>query len=269
MKENYNIDCKEKGKIMLKLIMNADDYGYTEGVNYGIIEAYQRGIVRSTTLMANMPGFTQAVALAKENPGLGVGVHLTLTTGAPILHSHKTIVSEQGDFIKIKKALADGLPIDLSEVKNELFAQVEKVYASGIKPTHLDSHHHSHGEAAILPIVAEIANYYHLPIRYVEPNHKNIVHINARGIDAFSVDFFDKTATYEQLIHIIQNAITQGHQSLEIMCHPAFLDHSILTNSSYNIPRTEELFLLTTPGLEDHLRSMGVELANFKTVHAS
>lgn len=59
---------------MGKLIINADDFGYGKGVNMGIIEAYQNGVLTSTTLMAGMPGFDQAVKLAKDNPGLGVGV---------------------------------------------------------------------------------------------------------------------------------------------------------------------------------------------------
>ncbi len=58
---------------MGKVIFNSDDFGYSYGVNYGILDAYQRGILTSTTLMANMPGFEHAVKLKKEVPGLGVG----------------------------------------------------------------------------------------------------------------------------------------------------------------------------------------------------
>ena len=84
----------------MRLIINADDFGYSKGVNYGIIDAYKNGIVRSTTIMAGMPGFDHAVELAKENKELGVGVHLTLTSYKPVLDSHKTIVNEHGYFDK-------------------------------------------------------------------------------------------------------------------------------------------------------------------------
>ncbi len=77
---------------MGKVIFNSDDFGYSHGVNYGIMDAYQRGILTSTILMANMPGFEHAVKLRKEMPRLGVGVHLTLTCGKPLL---KTVAIPQ------------------------------------------------------------------------------------------------------------------------------------------------------------------------------
>ncbi|MGM0119039.1 chitin disaccharide deacetylase [Enterococcus sp. AZ146] len=82
---------------MGKVIFNSDDFGYSHGVNYGIMDAYQRGILTSTTLMANMPGFEHAVKLRKEMPRLGVGVHLTLTCGKPLLKTVDTLI-ESGEF---------------------------------------------------------------------------------------------------------------------------------------------------------------------------
>ncbi|MEG0276419.1 MAG: ChbG/HpnK family deacetylase, partial [Coprobacillus sp.] len=75
---------------MVKIINNADDFGYSNAINYGIIDCYLNGMLTSTTLMPAMPGFDHAVALAKQNPGLGIGVHLTLTCGRPVLEGHKT-----------------------------------------------------------------------------------------------------------------------------------------------------------------------------------
>ena len=68
----------------MKLIINADDFGYSNGVNYGIIDAFKNGILTSTTCLTNMPGFNHAIQLAKENPNLGIGIHLTLTCGKPL-----------------------------------------------------------------------------------------------------------------------------------------------------------------------------------------
>lgn len=80
---------------MGKVIFNSDDFGYSHGVNYGIMDAYQRGILTSTTLMANMPGFEHAVKLRKEMPRLGVGVHLTLTCGKPLLKTVDTLIESR------------------------------------------------------------------------------------------------------------------------------------------------------------------------------
>lgn len=104
---------------MGKLIINSDDFGYSNGVNYGIIDAYRNGILTSTTLMANMPGFNEAVKLKKEYPRLGVGVHLTLTCGKPLLKSHKTLVSENGEFNKLAFYKQD-FAIDYEELYQEL-----------------------------------------------------------------------------------------------------------------------------------------------------
>ena len=85
---------------MTKLIVNADDMGLCEAVNYGILCAHQKGIVTSCTLMAGMPGFEHAVGLLKANPKLGVGVHLTLSAGTPVLQTHQTIRDEKGCFFR-------------------------------------------------------------------------------------------------------------------------------------------------------------------------
>lgn len=82
----------------MKLIVNADDFGYSKGVNLGIIEAHRAGVVTSTTTMVNMGGFEHAVQLARETPTLGVGIHLVLTCGAPVSHDVPSLTDEHGRF---------------------------------------------------------------------------------------------------------------------------------------------------------------------------
>ena len=87
----------------MKLIINADDFGISRGANYGIIDAYKNGVVRSTSIMAGMPAFDHAIELLKSCDGLeglGCGVHLTLSANKPVLNTHKTIVDENGFFYK-------------------------------------------------------------------------------------------------------------------------------------------------------------------------
>ena len=105
---------------MTKLIVNADDFGLSEAVNYGIISAYKNGIVRSTTIMAGMPAFDHAVELLKENKGLGCGVHMTLSLNKPVLNYHKTIVDENGN-VEVPGCLRNGIS---EKAANEIFDQM-------------------------------------------------------------------------------------------------------------------------------------------------
>lgn len=146
---------------MRLIVVNADDFGISEGVNRGIVEAHRRGILTSTTLMANMPAFEQAVALSRENPGLGVGLHLNLTAGAPIIPTSEvpTLVGEDGRFLLggvFLRQLTLGR-LNLREVEAELGAQIERAQGLGIAPTHLDSHHHIHIHPALQPVAIDLA----------------------------------------------------------------------------------------------------------------
>ena len=103
---------------MSKLIVNADDFGYCEGVNYGIISAHRNGIVTSTTIMANMSGFDHAVNLLKENKNLGCGVHMTLSCNKPLNENLKSLVDENGMFYRrINEEIIN--KIDLDELVTE------------------------------------------------------------------------------------------------------------------------------------------------------
>lgn len=146
---------------MRSLVVNADDFGISEGVNKGIVEAHNRGILTSTTLMVNMPAFENAVEISKDIPTLGVGVHLNLTTGTPMLPPSDipTLVGEGGRFLRLSpvlKQLSLGR-MDPKQIEAELSAQVEKALQAGITPTHLDSHHHVHIHPVVQPIAIRLA----------------------------------------------------------------------------------------------------------------
>ena len=107
---------------MKRMIVNADDFGFSEAVNHGILKAMQEGIVTSTSIMANMPGFAHAVQLYHEYPDMdmAVGVHLNLTCYRPLLSTHKTLVTETGYFHKQD----DVAGYSESEMYEELKAQI-------------------------------------------------------------------------------------------------------------------------------------------------
>ncbi|MCF0147809.1 MAG: chitin disaccharide deacetylase [Clostridium sp.] len=244
----------------MKLIINADDFGFSKGVNYGIIDSYKNGVVRSTSIMAGMPAFYHAVELLKSSrglEGLGCGVHLTLSAYKPVLDSHKTIVDENGFF---HKRVTDQLienNFDLEEVYNEFSAQIQRVINSGIEITHLDSHHHVHTLKSLKPIIERLIKEYNLPIRgglLYELDYDKVI--------PYSGFFYDKTVSIDgfKKIDINKNEI------LDTMTHPAYLDSFIMENSSYNLKRIEELKVLTSKELRDYIEESNIKLCNYKDV---
>ncbi|MDD8025185.1 MAG: ChbG/HpnK family deacetylase [Acidobacteriota bacterium] len=150
---------------MSRIIINADDFGLCACVNEGIIEAHRNGALSSATLMANMPGFDQAVALSRENPRLGVGIHLNLVRGLPLSPAARvsTLLGPDGRFlgspVKLMRRLAAGRA-SLAEVEVELRAQIEKTLAAGLRPSHVDSEKHMHAYPPVFRTAARLAGEY-------------------------------------------------------------------------------------------------------------
>jgi chitin disaccharide deacetylase len=136
-----------------KLIINADDFGLTAGVNRGIVEAHNDGVVSSATLMANGPRFEDAVALARSTPSLSVGCHVVLVDGTPVSPPHAVdtllaIRSAQPDkFYSSLSAFAARAMLggfDRDQLVAEITAQIRKIQGAGLQVTHLDTHKHAH-----------------------------------------------------------------------------------------------------------------------------
>ena len=135
---------------MPRLILNADDFGLTPGINHAIAELHAAGALTSATLMARGPAFDHAVAIAKANPGLGVGCHVVFTDGQPVSAS-ETISSLLGpDSHNFRPSLSSFVRAALtnqlrrSELKTEALAQIRTLQAAGIAVTHVDTHKHTH-----------------------------------------------------------------------------------------------------------------------------
>ncbi len=143
---------------MRNLIVNADDLGWTSGVNRGIVESFHHGIVTSTSLLANGVAFADGVQAAGSAPGLGVGVHLNLSDGPPVAEPETvtSLLNDKAEFaggperLLLRRARRRLL---LDEVEREWDAQIQRVRDAGIEPTHLDGHKHVH----MLPGLFEIA----------------------------------------------------------------------------------------------------------------
>ena len=143
---------------MKRLIVNADDFGLHTEINKGIIKGYQEGFITSTSLMVSAPAFAEAVALAKANPQLGIGVHITLVGGVkPVLPQEeiKSLLDAEGNFLPDYVAFAKRFytgGVKRRELEKEVRAQFAKALDSGLEITHFDSHQHTH----ILPGVGDI-----------------------------------------------------------------------------------------------------------------
>jgi hopanoid biosynthesis associated protein HpnK len=155
---------------MKQLIVNGDDFGYTCGVNCGVIRSFEQGILTSTTLMANGEAFEDAAERARARPRLGVGCHLVLVGGRAVAPAGEIPTLADGEGRLPKSLGALWLLVSsgrgrTAEVERELRAQVERICAAGIRPTHLDTHKHTHLHPRVMEAVARVAEEF--GIRYV------------------------------------------------------------------------------------------------------
>lgn len=246
---------------MTKLVINADDFGYSKGVNLGIIEAYKNGVVTSTTMMTNMPGAAHAAALALENPGLGVGIHLVLDCGAPVNEEVPSLTNENGFFHKMNDLVKHA---SLSDIEKEYTSQIEKFLSFGLQPTHIDSHHHLHGHEKIYPIVAKLAKKYNLPVRKVSADPRHVSNEELQMVQYFSPAFYGNDLSAKHLIELADSALS--YETAEIMTHPAYIDEPLLSGSSYALQRVRELAILTDKKVQQAFFDKNIKLVTYKEV---
>lgn len=245
---------------MSLLIINADDFGYSTGVNYGIIHAYQRGILSSTTMMANMPGFDEGVKLAKENPDLGIGVHLALTCGSSLRSDVPSLIENNGKFHSLSFYEKD-FEIDPTELYKEWKEQIEKIMNSGIEPTHIDSHHHVNAIEPMREVFIRLANEYQLPVR-----NNFTVPEDIKTTQRFNTTFDLISMVKElwkpmELRNIIQEC--KMFETVEAMCHPGYVDNVLLDNSSLRDSRAMTVAELQRSDYAETLEKNGIQLGTY------
>lgn len=288
---------------MRRLIINADDFGLTEGVNRAIVEAHERGVVTSATLMASGQAFEQAVALAQTRPRLGVGCHVVLVDGTPVLdrtqvrnlldpHANGTDTARfrMGPGMLAARTLVDGRVSD--EIEAEARAQIGKLQSAGIKVTHLDSHKHTHVFPHVLRALlraaracgvrairnpferirgSQLAARPGLWMRWTEVGLVRVLagHFRDAVRQAGMVTpegAFAIVATGaldEQLLRLIVEHMPEG--VWELVCHPGYDDADL-----QHIPtrlrksREQELSLLTSSATRDLMASHRVELMSYR-----
>jgi len=286
-----------------RLIVNADDFGYTSGVNRAIVEAHSGGVVTSSTLMANGAAFAEAAQLAKTVPKLSVGCHLVLTDGEPVLGARQLPSLTTGAHFRdgmmafAARAIAGGM--DAGEIAAEAAAQIRKIQSAGITVSHIDTHKHTHLFPQILrPLlraaadcgVRAVRNPFgpRLPMRSSHLLTRPSLwtrYVEVRVLGGFAGKFREAVdregfttpdgtlgivvtgALDETLFYAIARSIPEG--TWEFVCHPGYNDADLQAGQTrLRESRETELRVLTLPAAREVLTQQGIELISYRDLAA-
>lgn len=254
---------------MKRLIVNADDFGRSRGVDAGIVRAHRDGIVTATTLMTNTAHSEDAAALARANPRLDVGVHLVLTFARPISDpaAVPSLVEPDGAFAQRPSAIVGKGRPRAEDVLREFRAQYARARdLLGKEPTHFDSHHFVHDDPEISWAFAELGRETGAVARQHTPAQRDAY--RAQGIpttDRFCRSFqFEPNIDVPALERILAEVAAQGDGSTELMCHPGEPDDELLSGSTYARERAVELATLTDPRIRAAVERNGLVLSTFE-----
>lgn len=250
---------------MIQVVLNADDFGFTEGVCAGIVRAIQAGGLTATTAMACAPGSLERLARWAPLVPERIGAHLQLTSGRPILPAGRipSLVDENGMFPAKRKALRNPRR---EEILAEWLAQMEALLKAGVRPTHVDSHHHVHRLPPAFEAIAEIAVRYGIPARPAEPDM--VPQLRARGaasVDRLLTGWYGGELTVESLRQLLVEGTGDlaAPAVVEVMCHPGFVDEELRAVSGYVEDRETELVALCDHRLVETLAAAGFALCGF------
>ena len=287
---------------MKNLIVNADDLGWTHGVNRGILEAFHKGIVTSTSLLANGEAFAGGVELTRSAPNLGVGVHLNLSDGAPLARRDEveSLLDERGMFKGGPESLLVRLArrgLALEEVEVEWEAQIQRVQKAGIEPTHLDGHKHVHMLPGLFEIALKLAKRHGIGSIRVSletstlraalasgSSQKTSVvmkqGMQARGLKLLAraaremaekagiatADYFCGIAQTGEFtkegVLRLLKALPEG--TTELMCHPGYADEKLKKSATrLQQSRQKELDILTDTEVRKNVASEGIRLIDY------
>lgn len=238
-----------------KVIINADDFGMCEANTIGILSAHKNGVLTSATCMMNMPYAKLALEQAQKYPEFGVGIHLTLTVGKPLLNEGKSFTDEQG-FFKRPSSYPDKQPhADKEELYNEWKAQLEKfIEIAGKKPTHIDSHHHVHMLPWHIDVAVRLAKEYDIPMR--QRDKVSDIYEYVKVDERFYKDGVN-VETFKEI------CLDNTNEIVELMTHVGFLDQQLYDMSSYNIPRIKELQIIQSEEIKQFIKDNHIELIHF------
>lgn len=236
-----------------QLIVNADDFGFTAGTNAGIVEAHLKGILTATTLMSGGAAFDHAVELARATPSLDVGVHLVLW-------------DEGGLPQRLPAFLRRAASMSMAEIERLFTAQVEKVLGAGIRPSHLDTHKHTHIVPHVMAAMEKTALRFGIGWvrRSLVPHLSNMTKrmSGIRTTDHFLGLRLTGRMTPESLARALEG-LKPG--LTELMCHPGRYDADLeAAPTRLKQERQRELEALTAPEIRAKLDAAGIQLVNYR-----
>lgn len=278
---------------MRQLIINGDDFGLHELINEGIIESHTNGCLTSTTLMAGGPAFEHAVALAKQHPKLGVGVHLALVGTRPAARANvNTLVTRDGQFFPSYKEFAwqylQG-KIAKEHIRYELWCQMQKVIGHGISITHIDSHQHLHVLPGLAEIIGSLAAEFHIekiripsePVFFFGPSKNSFSRIAARtvltGCSKIAERYYRKIglcapaqfygmlaggAMSQQVLQHIIKKLPEGVS--EIMVHPGRDRQALSQLFTWGYRWQDELEALRSQSVLQEIKDSSIELISYQ-----
>ena len=221
------------------LIVNADDFGASPGVNRGILEAHQRGIVTSASLMVDAPGAEEAVRLGRSAPLLSLGLHVEI--GGHDGNGRETNARDGNNHDR------EGLHAELARQADRF---VERV---GRTPSHVDSHRDVHRDARLLPAFLDLARRLGIPLRGCSPIRRL-----SRFYGQWAGESHPEQIGVASLTGILESDVGSG--VTELICHPGYCDAQL--SSSYAREREVEVATLCDPRIRQALADLGIELVN-------
>lgn len=281
-----------------RLIINADDYGWTAGITDGILQAHQSGVVTSVSLMANQPASDYAINRLREFPELGVGVHLYLCDGQPVspLSEVQSLVRSDGTFYNAAEMITrlKRWQVSAREIEKEFRAQIEWIKTRGISLTHADAHHHLHFypsaiRAFRLAVKAEgircarAPRHEHWPKDgyiggpyggrverrlLVAAYNEWVQRVALRGLDLPDACF-----VYHPRYRSSLNLLAEGWMAalanlkpgtFELGCHPGLSETDFRESDSFSARRELELHILTDRSFRRAIDSSGIELITYR-----
>lgn len=285
---------------MRRLIVNADDFGLTPGVNRAILEAHNQGIVTSATLMANASAFSEAVSLSQSARELSVGCHIVLVDGSPVSDPQSVSSLLQNSDSKFHDSLTSFARlalqgrIDANQIETEAEAQIRKLQAAGIHVSHVDTHKHTHMFPAVLRSVLGAAKKCGVsavrnPFESVKLSH--LLHypdtwkrwLEVRTLRGFSAKFHQAVndagmhapdgtvgivatgSLGQHFLEFLLKSIPEG--TWELVCHPGYNDEALSNvRTRLRESRERELRALTSPEARGWLTREGIDLISYQQI---
>jgi predicted glycoside hydrolase/deacetylase ChbG (UPF0249 family) len=274
------------------LIISADDFGFTPGINRGIIEAFEAGVVTAVSMLVYQSGWRDAVRRAHAaGPALDIGLHLNLIIGAPLTQASSLTDRGTGDFLPVPALVARALAgrVRPDDAYAECLAQAERLQSAGLPNTHIDGHRHLH----VLPgvwagVVAAAHDLGGVTVRVPRepawagagPVQRRLKRALIDAIAALAIRGIPPPAPppcflggtlhghHDFLARIGALVATLPGGTSELLTHPGYVNGPLPGGDRYNEPREVELRALTSSEFRDDLRFEGVTLTSFRTMPA-